>query len=551
MQKTPRLPASRESRSGAQAFHRRRDSLRLNHGSGVTIAYSAPLDGLCDTTIDFTPYFNPKRYRFIDADAFIHDRQLTIYEMASRPTHIRKWMTYTVISYVWYGLSADPSQLTKDGSFCVFCGVYPDGTPRENGGPISLKILEYVCKWACESASFYVWLDRLCILQTDKEDKTWQIARMYDIYQFSEQCIVLPGGLQRLASTTEETSWVDRAWTYQEALVTWDYAVVFTKDEYDLGRGQWRWLVEGECHWHFLVDLFVDVKSFLKKEERPCLILGTNEAALEVLSTIIEYKTLNEVAPSDGERIDLQAIDQLVIQGIAVRTFSRPVDMVFSILGLVGAQDILDHEHVQELTGTERFCATLALVEAVFLGDDDDDDDEDVPEASTGRNMLLDIPLWQSLEMLDTRASDDFGSCTSPILPTLEDLARLLDHDATEVQLIEYPEVLIKRAALHEWRFTYDPGVDLAGNRASIIAQEMQDRNLFRAFTSKEYQERVVVKHPEEGVIELSTSLQHFRDRYSMAENVVFGWTLKLEAHPFIRFFKFDISHLDLSDTQG
>ncbi|KAJ7310165.1 hypothetical protein DFH08DRAFT_675019, partial [Mycena albidolilacea] len=89
----------------------------------------------------------------------------------------------------------------------------------EDGGQISLKVLEYACRWASNSGSSYLWLDRLCILQTSKQDKVWQISRMYDIYDGSEQCVVLPGGLQCLASVFEETSWADRAWTYQEAIV--------------------------------------------------------------------------------------------------------------------------------------------------------------------------------------------------------------------------------------------------------------------------------------------------------------------------------------------
>ncbi|KAL0062969.1 hypothetical protein AAF712_010100 [Marasmius tenuissimus] len=149
----------------------------------VKLVYSIPLDALQNgTTIDLTPYLTENRYRFIDADAFIHNRILAIHEMPTLPD------LYSTISYVWFGLEAEISQLEQEGSFRIFCGVRSDGTLREDGGPINVKVLEHACRWASNSSSSYLWLDRLCILQTSKQDKTWQISRMYDIYAGSEQC---------------------------------------------------------------------------------------------------------------------------------------------------------------------------------------------------------------------------------------------------------------------------------------------------------------------------------------------------------------------------
>ncbi|THV01263.1 hypothetical protein K435DRAFT_607517, partial [Dendrothele bispora CBS 962.96] len=131
--------------------------------------YSTPLDTLHNTSLDLTPYFTEEQYRFIDADAFIKSKTLAIHEMSFLPN------LYTVISYVWFGLPASVLQLNHDGSFHVSCGFRSDGTPREDGGPINLQVLEYACKWASDTSSSYVWLDRLCILQTSKKDKAWQI----------------------------------------------------------------------------------------------------------------------------------------------------------------------------------------------------------------------------------------------------------------------------------------------------------------------------------------------------------------------------------------
>ncbi|PBK82123.1 hypothetical protein ARMGADRAFT_1141709 [Armillaria gallica] len=70
------------------------------------------------------------------------------------------------------------------------------------------------------SSCVYLLLDRLCILQTRKTDKNWQIQRMYHIFGFAPTFslysnIVLPGGLVRLAGLAEPTLLADRAWTLQ------------------------------------------------------------------------------------------------------------------------------------------------------------------------------------------------------------------------------------------------------------------------------------------------------------------------------------------------
>ena len=204
---------------------------------------------------DLTPYATEERYRFIDCDAFVNAQTLRIYETAKLP--YSPYQTYTVISYVWLALPALPEDLERDGSFRVYCGARNDGTIREDGGPIGMKVLGYVCRWSLEEKAPLLWLDRLCILQTSKRDKHWQISRMFDIYEACNECVVLPGGLQRLASVFEETTWAERAWTYQESIITWDYAVVFTKDWFASADNQ-QWFIDGECHWQYLQMHFIE-----------------------------------------------------------------------------------------------------------------------------------------------------------------------------------------------------------------------------------------------------------------------------------------------------
>ena len=64
----------------------------------------------------------------------------------------------------------------------------------------------------------YLWLDRGCIIQSSKEDRSWQMQHMGRIYKNCSTYLVLPGGLGRLVGLAEETAWIHRSWTLQEAL---------------------------------------------------------------------------------------------------------------------------------------------------------------------------------------------------------------------------------------------------------------------------------------------------------------------------------------------
>ncbi|KAL0564945.1 hypothetical protein V5O48_017087 [Marasmius crinis-equi] len=514
----------------------------------LRVVYSIPLDALHNTTVDLTPHLTENHYRFIDTDAFTHNRTLTICETSTLPD------LYTTISYVWFGLVAEPSQLEQEGSFRVFCGLRGDGTPREDGGPISLKVLEHACQWASNSSSSYLWLDRICILQTSKRDKAWQISQMYDIYAGSEQSIVLPGGLQRLASVFDEASWADRAWTYQEAIVTWDYAVVLTKD-WHRPKDEQHWLVDGECHWQYLQQLFIEGDSLLTRQlgtenarESPCLIMGRNGKALNVLRRIVEFKAYNHLATEGEETISEQAIRQLVLQGVAMRVSSRPVDMVFSVLGLMDVEDAF-RNRVGEFKENERFCATLTLVEAVLCLEDDESDSDNLsdPESTTS-STLVDLPLWQSLEVVPNTQSPRGGTKASieldVRLPSLVDLAQLLDNDNTEHPLFHRPDILLKRRPLPEWSFDVEHTEDDPNAKAGAIALDLSDDDLLRGYRSDSGRDRVIVHHETEGFIELCRRLELKQEGDAVNDLQVFGWSLNLDGHPYIRFYKFDISHL-------
>lgn len=169
--------------------------------------YKVCLSEIDGTLIDLN-HLTPLRYRLIDCSQFINDQVLAIVEVNNIDT-----VQYSALSYVWAGLKADASTLAN-GTFNV-CGA-------GDSDPISVQVLVQVCKLALKENTPWLWLDRISVLQTSRDDKDWQIKRMHDIYQASHCCIVLTAGLGMLATLEQpaDGDWIHRSWTFQEAVVT-------------------------------------------------------------------------------------------------------------------------------------------------------------------------------------------------------------------------------------------------------------------------------------------------------------------------------------------
>lgn len=88
-------------------------------------------------------------------------------------------VTYTALSYVWRGntLFVTPNFMVK---------------ATESRDPLSIDTIRHACLASLQRKATYIWLGRLCILQTNKEDKAWQIGNMVRIYQCCRTCLILP-----------------------------------------------------------------------------------------------------------------------------------------------------------------------------------------------------------------------------------------------------------------------------------------------------------------------------------------------------------------------
>lgn len=212
---------------------------------GARVIYEISLSdiGGKEHTVDISLLATEGCIRMIDCVAFAFDSTLRIWEFPEPPLHeypnFTSWppFKYSTISYVWKG---NPLIKTVGGH-----AGYLNVKGAEDADPISINLLRCTCiasseedkpgRYRMMSRAAYLWLDRLCIIQTSKADEAFQIQQMFVVYKCCTQCLVLPGGLQRLVPLDEETAWATRAWTLQECLAPRYPAVLFP---WTLGSGK-------------------------------------------------------------------------------------------------------------------------------------------------------------------------------------------------------------------------------------------------------------------------------------------------------------------------
>ncbi|CAL1698715.1 unnamed protein product [Somion occarium] len=304
--------------------------------------YNEPFSKLRRDGLDISGTATPGRYRFMDCDTFLSKRHLRIVECEGIRLSSDSFR-YSVISYVWRGnsVSSDPASpcywQDKHGVFSV--------KGAEDGDPISLDVLWHACtaselSYACPFGCRWLWLDRICILQTSKMDKAWQISQMYEIYSHSDACIILPGGVRRLVSLDEETSWIHRAWTLQEALTpcqpwvlyTWKHARCVlrlkTGDSHGTSSVAIQSVIEGQSAMSHL-------KELLALNAHPGGASTFKVAGVELKGHVRLFGT-PKVADMLRRSLEDSFRESSIWFSSLMRTSSRPVDMIFSIMHFFG-----------------------------------------------------------------------------------------------------------------------------------------------------------------------------------------------------------------------
>lgn len=309
----------------------------------------------------------PCRYRLVDCLQLAHHDKFILYECSDI-----YGIPYSAISYVWK--STYPSLSQPRGTFVVEGAL--------DGDPISIDVLVHAARASIMAGTRYMWIDRLCIIQTSRIDKHWQIKNMHRVYNLCVTCIILPDGVGHLADLDKETSWIKRGWTLQEAvspqkepvvLFAWEHGSGCLVDEVDyddplLERDQTWWLnmteiTSGQCATcpirpllHLTAYQYRDQLFFCPADRsrdrlrvpKP-VVLGSSECRGVPLRDALD--------PSQREDGRASAIWRSAF----TRASSRPVDMVFSIMGLFGIT--LD---VAKFHKDDRVGATIALAQAIL-----------------------------------------------------------------------------------------------------------------------------------------------------------------------------------------
>ncbi|KIX97422.1 uncharacterized protein Z520_06874 [Fonsecaea multimorphosa CBS 102226] len=285
----------------------------------------------------------PRQFRFIDAHAFVHDRRLDIV-YATTPTQFK----YCAISYVWHGLRP----------FSRRNAVFNIKHIRD-ADPVNIDILDHACELTIRKGGRYLWLDLVSIIQQSEDDKNWQIQQMAEVYRHCICCIVLPGGLQRLARlrSREPTPWMTRHWTFQEAALPPDAQCLF---HWNLGSG----FISGWIRITKLTDLLkmnlsnTEVGQNFVSDSGSSFVLSLSSTMRLADGVLGPSRMRNTLLAAMGTDRDLR--ENAIWGTIFLRSGTIPADAIFSTMGLLG----INLEPLTNFTGPNgRLAATIRLAQ--------------------------------------------------------------------------------------------------------------------------------------------------------------------------------------------
>ncbi len=316
-----------------------------------------PFDQICAGPISLARV--PRcQFRFLCCRSFVDREFLRVFEFPEIPVG-----RYSAISYVWRGLELAPGTTATNNTITI------DGA--EAADPISVEVLRTACVASLHLECEFLWMDGLCVMQSDGEDKAWQIQKMYDIYKSCKECLIIPGGLSRLSSLYEETFWIHRAWTLQEAVAPPSSQCLFS----------WG---GGNCvlQTNFPVTIteiesgkaaIAEFKGLLQMSLKGSyhLIRYDDDRKQQSDNKCMNHITIFRSEKSQGSQVGalIGALDLRGKEGMAnaiwrssfMRSAKFPVDMIFSIMGLMGVT-----LETSKFKSDDRLGATIALMGAML-----------------------------------------------------------------------------------------------------------------------------------------------------------------------------------------
>lgn len=225
------------------------------------------------------------------------------------------------------------------------------------------------------------------MIQSSRPDKVWQIENMYSIYLHADPCLVFPGGLVRLAHITDPTTWIDRAWTLQEATASPKKTTV--KCIYSFPHQTFSEFVNTSLHANRYSSKFIyflntgaSAKAFTQYIIEPNHSAGCDltELISRLYAASLAFQSMHPTLVEEPDAFPLRIISArsgrllkmsgprggkishlFYWQSAFIRSSSRPVDMVFSIMQSMGVK--LD---VASFSDQDRVKATIKLIQALL-----------------------------------------------------------------------------------------------------------------------------------------------------------------------------------------
>jgi hypothetical protein len=266
------------------------------------------------------------RFRFIVCSDLIDNGHLTVVEHPNLPND------YAALSYPWNGLKPCEGDSIDESAF--FRVNLEGGHPSDG---ISIAVLRTACLAARQHNANLLWVDQICILQTDADDKAWQIQRMFELYQRCGVSLVFPGGLQRLAGHDEGTNWIERSWTLQEAMPE----VTFVVFRWLLGSGEVSGLTQGRV-WEVergrsaLMKLGAMLQAASVPQNFFCGGAHKNVTIRTAIFGSHRDPIVALMAVKEAKSIEMR--EMAVWRSALLRTCSVPRDMILSIMGIFGVK---------------------------------------------------------------------------------------------------------------------------------------------------------------------------------------------------------------------
>ena len=205
----------------------------------------------------------------------------------------------------------------------------------------------------------YLWLDLLCINQCAPDDRRLQVKNMANIYRNAKIVLVMFGGCTAAQGLEHSSSWIDRAWTLQESTVNKETFALFSAESLphiathtsctisSVGASITR--LDGSLGVARVHDLLkIDIELPLGRIAFPNVpndqwpfcefnlkCFGDNPRAIRTMQIVFDG------IHSDGSN---KAITYSAVwTSIWMRTSTRPQDMAFSLMHLLGVELNVDY----------------------------------------------------------------------------------------------------------------------------------------------------------------------------------------------------------------